>query len=91
LFPVVDGLLIPLLSPALWLLQALPKSLEQTTYMSRVVADPKLFADHYSHPLTGPHISPKAVSLSSLLQKLGHLGALLLAQARPCSRGGSAL
>src|SRR5215204_4714850 len=67
------------------------KSLEQTTHMSRVVADPKLFADHYSHPLTGPHISSKAVSLGSPFQKLGHFGALLIAQARPCSRGRSAL
>src|SRR5918993_414163 len=91
LFPVVDGLLIPLVSPALRFLQALPQGLQQTTHMSRVVADPKLFADHYSHPLTGPYFSPKAVSLSSLRKKLGHLGALLLAQAGPCSRGRSAL
>src|SRR4029453_18139481 len=68
-----------------------PKSLQQTTHMSRMVADPKLFADHFGHPLTGPHISPKAVSLGSLLQKLGHLGALLLAEAGPCSRGGAGL
>jgi len=59
--------------------------------MSRVVADSKLFADHFGHPLSCPYFSPKAVSLSSSLQKPGHPGTLLLAQARPCSRGGSAL
>jgi hypothetical protein len=90
LFPVVDGLLIALLSPALRFLQALPQSLEQTTHMSRVVADPKLFADHYGYPLTRPYLSSKAVSLGSPFQKLGYLGALLLAQAGPCSRSGSA-
>ena len=91
MFPVVYGLLIPLLSPALGFLQALPKSLQQTTHMRGVVADPELFADHYGYPLTCPYISPKAVSLSSPLQKLGHPGTLLLAEARSCSRGGSAL
>jgi hypothetical protein len=89
LFPVLDGLLIPLLSSALGFLQALPKCLEQTTHMSRVVAYPELSADHYSHPLTCPYLSPKAViSLSCPLQKLWHPGALVLAQARPCPGAG---
>src|SRR5215207_1399132 len=91
LFPVLDGLLIPLFRPALGLLQALPQGFEQTTHMSWMVADPKLPSDHYSHSLARPRFSPKAVSLSSPLQKFGHLGALLLAQARQCSRGGLAL
>src|SRR5215217_8238883 len=87
---MLDGLLIPLISPALGLLQALLQRFEQTTHMSRVVADPELPSDHYSHPLALPYLSPKAVDLGSPFQKLGHLGTLLLAQARPCSRSGSA-
>src|SRR5215208_6382970 len=90
-FPVPDGLLVPLIRPALWLLQTLPQGFEQTTHVSRMIAHSKLPSDHYSHPLAGPYLSSKAVSLSSPFQKLGHLGALLLAQTRPCSRGGSAL
>src|SRR5829696_4704007 len=70
-------------------LQALPKSLEQTTHVSRMVADSKLPSDHLCHPLARPHVCSKAVGLGSPFQKLGHLGALLLAQARSCSRSGS--
>jgi hypothetical protein len=86
-----DGLFVALVRPALGLLEAVPQGFEQTAHVSRMIADPELFADHFGHPLTRPYLSSKAVSLSSPLQKLGHLGALLLAQARPCSRGGSAL
>ena len=91
LFPVPDGLLVPLIRPALGLLQTLPQSFEQTTHVSRMVAHSKLPSDHYSHPLAGPHLSSKAVSLGSPLQKLGQFRPLLLAQARRCSRGGLAL
>jgi hypothetical protein len=70
LFPALDGLLVPLIRPALWLLQALPQGFEQTTHVSRMVADPKLPSDHYSHSLTRPRFSPKAVSFSSPFQKL---------------------
>src|SRR4051812_3282559 len=56
-----------------------------------MIAHPKLFTDHYSHPLARPRFSPKAVSLGSPLQELGYPGALLLAQARRGSRGGVAL
>jgi|SRR5919107_3235101 hypothetical protein len=91
LFPALDGLLVALVGPALRFLQALPQSFEQTTDVSRMVADSKLPSDHPSHPLARPHVSSKAVSLGSPFQKLGHLGALLIAQARSCSRSGSAL
>src|SRR5215218_6551483 len=90
-FPVLDGLLVPLIRPALWLLQALPQGFEKTTHVSRMVADPELPSDHYSHSLARPRFSPKAVSLGSPLQKLGQFRPLLLAQARRCSRGGLAL
>jgi hypothetical protein len=71
LFPVLDGLLVALLSPAPRLLQAVPQSFEQTTYMSRMIADSELPSDHYyCHPLAGPYLSSKAVSLSSPFQKL---------------------
>lgn len=49
--------------------------------MRRVVEDPKLPADHFGYPRTRPYLSPKAVRLGSPLQKFGHPGALLLAQA----------
>jgi hypothetical protein len=52
--------------------------------MSWMVADPKLFADHYSYSLARPYIPSKTVCLGSLCQKLGQFGALLLAQARCC-------
>src|SRR5215207_255744 len=91
LFPALDGLLVPLVSPALRFLQALPQSLEQSTHVSRMVAYPKLSSDHYSHSLARPYIPSKAVSLGSPLQKLGQFRPLLLAQARRCSRGGLAL
>src|SRR4029453_9734311 len=91
LFPALDGLLGALVGPALRFLQALPQSFEQTTDVSTMVADSKLPSDHPSHPLARPHVSSKAVSLGSPFQKLGHLGALLIAQARSGPRGGSAL
>src|SRR5215204_5879228 len=76
-FPVPDGLLVPLIRPALGLLQTLPQSFEQTTHVSRMVADPELPSDHYSHSLARPRFSPKAVSLGSPLQKLGQFRPLL--------------
>lgn len=82
LFPVFDGLLVALVRPALWFLQALPQGFEQTTHMCRMVADPKLSSDHFGYPRTRPYLSPETVCLGSPLQKLGHFGALLLAQAR---------
>jgi hypothetical protein len=80
LFPVLDGFLVPLIRSALWFLQALPQGFEQTTHMSRMIADSKLPSDHYGHSLTRPRFSPKAVSLGSLCQKLGYPGALIFAQ-----------
>jgi hypothetical protein len=62
-------------------LQAVVQGFEQTTHMSRMIADSKLFADHYSPPLTRPRFSPKAVSLGSLCQKLRYPGTLIFAQA----------
>jgi hypothetical protein len=70
-FPALDGLLLALVRPALWLLQTLPQGFEQTTYMGRMVANPKLSSDRYSHSLACPHFSPKAMSLGSLFQKFG--------------------
>ena len=43
-------------------------SLEQTTHMRGVVAEPKLPSDHYGYPLAGPYLSPKTVCLGSLGQ-----------------------
>jgi hypothetical protein len=51
-----------------------------------VVADPELPADHFGYPSARPYLSPKAVRWGSPLQELGHLGALLFAQAR-CRSG----
>jgi hypothetical protein len=79
LFPVLDGFLVPLIRSALRFLLALPQGFEQTTHVSRMVADPKLPSDHYGHSLTRPSFSPKAVSLGSLCQKLGYPGALIFA------------
>ena len=81
-FPVLDGLLVALVRPALWFLQTLSQDFEQTTHMRRMVAHPKLSSDHFGYPRARPYLSPKTVRLGSPLQKLGHLGALLLAQAR---------
>src|SRR5215210_7283763 len=64
-FPALDGLLVPLIRSALWLLQGVPERFEQTAHMSRMVADPELFANHYSYPLAGPYLSSKAVSFGS--------------------------
>src|SRR5215203_6958394 len=91
LFPVFYGLLVPLLSPALWLLQTLSQHFEQTTHMRRMVDNPELFADHYSYPLTCPYLSPKTMRLGSLCQELGQFSALLLAETRCRSRGGLTL
>src|SRR5215213_5668797 len=82
--PVVDGLLIPLLGPALWLLQAVSQGFEQTTHVSRMVAHPELFADHRSHPLARPYLSPKTMRLGSPGQELGQCSARLLAEAGCC-------
>jgi hypothetical protein len=46
----------------------------------RVVDNPKLLSDHFSHPLARPHIPPKTVRFGSSCQKLGQFGALLLAE-----------
>ena len=81
LFPMLDGLLVPLIRSALRFLQAVSQGFEQTTHMSRMIADSKLPSDHYGHSLTRPRFSPKAVSLGSLCQKLGYPGALIFAQA----------
>ena len=78
---MLDGLLVPLIRSALRFLQAVPQGFEQTTHMSRMIADSKLPADHYGHSLTRPRFSPKALSLGSLCQKLGYPGALIFAQA----------
>src|SRR5215213_8819381 len=67
--------------PSHGLLQAQPQLPNQAADVRRVVEDPELRADHFGYPRTRPYLSPKAVSLSSPLQELGHLGALLLAQA----------
>ena len=78
---MLDGFLVPLIRSALRFLQAVPQGFEQTTHMSRMIADSKLPSDHYSHPLTRPRFSPKAVNLGSLCQKLGYPGALIFTQA----------
>src|SRR5215211_6056815 len=57
LFPVFYGLLIPLLRKALGFLQTLPQSLQQTTHMSRVVADSK----GLGYALLRPSLSSKAL------------------------------
>jgi hypothetical protein len=77
---MLDGLLVPLIRSALRFLQAVPQGFEQTTHMSRMIADSKLPSDHYGNSLTRPGFSPKAVSLGSLCQKLGYPGALIFAQ-----------
>jgi hypothetical protein len=86
IFSVVYGLLIALLSSALGLLQTLSERLEQTTHMSRVVADPKFSPNHLCHPLTRPQLSSKAVSLSSLSHKLGQFRSLIFTQTWRCAR-----
>jgi hypothetical protein len=83
---MLDGLLVPLIRSALRFLQTVSQGFEQTTHMSRMIADPKLPSDHYSHPLTRPRFSPKAMSLGSLCQKLGYPGALIFTQAGCRSR-----
>jgi hypothetical protein len=50
--------------------------------MSRMVADPELFADRYSHPLARPYIPSKTMRLGSLCQKPGQSSSLVLAEAR---------
>src|SRR5215216_6177727 len=86
-FPALsDGLLVSLVGPTHRLVQAQPQLPNQAADVRPVVADPERPADHFGYPRTRPYLSPKAVSLSSPLQKLGHLGALLLAQAR-CRSG----
>src|ERR671911_1677583 len=81
LFPALDGLLVSLIGPTHRLLQTQPQLPNQAADVRRVVEDPELPADHFGYLRTRPYLSPKAVSLSSPLQELGHLGALLLAQA----------
>src|SRR3712207_537779 len=68
-FPAFYGLLIALLGLALrLLLETLFQRFEQTTHVSRVVADPELFADDRSHPLAGPYLSLEAMRLGSSCQ-----------------------
>jgi hypothetical protein len=78
---MLDGFLLPLIRSALRFLQAVSQGFEQTTHMSRMIADSKLPSDHYGHSLARPRFCPKAVSLGSLCQKLGYPGALIFAQA----------
>src|SRR5215208_6688353 len=78
---MLDGFLVPLIRSALRFLQAVSQGFEQTTHMSRMIADSKLPSDHHGHSLTRPRFSPKAVSLGSLCQKLGYPSALIFAQA----------
>jgi hypothetical protein len=47
----------------------------------RMVDNPELFANHFGHPLAGPHLSPKSVDRGSLGQQLFELRPLLFAQA----------
>src|SRR5215208_4904942 len=54
--------------------------------MRRMVADPELPSDEYSHPLTCPYLSSKTVCLGSLCQQLGQSSALFVTQARWRSR-----
>jgi hypothetical protein len=51
-----------------------------------MVADSELFSDHYSHPLTGPYISPKTMRLGSLSQKLRQPRSLIFPKTRRCTR-----
>jgi hypothetical protein len=70
-FAVFDSFLVPLIRPTLRFLQALPQGFEQTTHMSRMIADPKFSSDHLCYPLARPYLPPETVSLGSSLQKLG--------------------
>jgi len=58
LFPMLDGLLVPLIRSALRFLQAVSQSFEQTTHMSRMIADSKLPSEHYGHSLARPRFYP---------------------------------
>src|SRR5215208_4293152 len=87
-FPALDGLLVSLVGPTHRLVQAQPQLPNQAADVRRVVEDPELPADHYSYPRARPYLSPKAVSLSSPLQKLGHLGARCSSLRRGAAPGG---
>src|SRR5918993_130160 len=54
--------------------------------MSWMVSDPKFSPNHLSHPLTRPHLSSKAVCLSSLSHKLGQFRSLIFTQTWRCAR-----
>jgi len=73
LFPVLDGFLVPLIRSALWFLQALPQGFEQTTHMSRMIADSKLPSDHYwDSPASTDTFTLRDVSFSySILLEVG--------------------
>src|SRR5215204_3604647 len=98
LLPLFSEKAISFVSSVLWpprlsvvgstfgLLQTQPQLLEQAANVSRIVADPKLPSDHYSHSLTGPYISSKPVRLSSLSQKLRQPRSLIFTQTRRCAR-----
>jgi|SRR5215203_6003360 hypothetical protein len=68
------------------LLQTQPQLLEQAANVSRMIADPKLPSDHYSHSLTRPYICSKPVRLSSLSQKLRQPRSLIFTQTWRCAR-----
>jgi hypothetical protein len=86
IFPVFDSLLVSLVGSTLGLLQTQPQLLEQAANVSRMIADPKLPSDHYSHSLTRPYISSKPVRLSSLSQKLRQPRSLIFTQTWRCAR-----
>src|SRR4051794_23980404 len=84
-FAAFYGLFVPLVRPWGGFLQGEPELFEQTTHVSRMVADSKLFSDHLSYPLTCPHLSSKTMRWCSLSQKSRQFGAIFLAQTGWCS------
>src|SRR5215204_6097538 len=98
LLPLFSEKAISFVSSVLWpprlsvvgstfgLLQTQPQLLEQAANVSRMIADPKLPSDHYSHSLSRPYISSKPVRLSSLSQKLIQRRSLIFTQTRRCAR-----
>lgn len=63
-----------------------PELGQQTAHMSWMVSDPKFSPNHYSHPLTRPHLCSKPVCLSSLSHKLGQFRSLIFTQTWRCAR-----
>src|SRR5215204_2702645 len=83
-FPMFDGHFVPLVRPALGLLEAVAQGFEQTAHVRRMIAHPELFADHFVHPLTHPYLSPKAVSSARRSRSSG-----TLARSSSLRRGGA--